>query len=135
MRLISLIIAALLAVAAGILVIPVAQAVVSGDRILLSSVVSGQALERHVQADDEHGVRPPAHDHVLAKKDCGDPASGAHHGSEADCWGTSACHAVQALAAPMLHAHYASATVLALIRDDQVGSVVPGGLDRPPRTT
>jgi hypothetical protein len=135
LRLISLIIAALLAVTAGIVVISAPQAVVSGDRTLLPSVVGGQVHGSHTNADSEHGVRPPAHDHIFAKKDCGDPASEGHHGSEADCWGTSACHAVQALAAPMLHAPYASATVLALIRDNQVGSVVPGGLDRPPRTT
>jgi hypothetical protein len=45
-----------------------------------------------------------------------------------------ACHAVQALAAPILHVPYASAVAIAALGDQQVEGIIPGGLDRPPRT-
>ncbi|MFC4173272.1 hypothetical protein ACFOYU_14585 [Microvirga sp. GCM10011540] len=136
MRLIGLIIAALLALAAGILVMSVPQAVASGGRILLSSAVDGHVhgSDVHVDADHEHGVQAPAHDHASAPKDCGDPASGTHGKAGADCCGMGACHAVQALAAPMLHTPCTSAAAIALTRDDQVAGVAPDSLDRPPRT-
>lgn len=136
MRLIGLIIAALLAVAAGVLVISAPQAVASGGRILLSSAMDQHTDVGHVHADTahEHGVSSPVHDHASAKKDCGDPASGNHGGAGADCCNMGACHAVQALAAPMLHGPCASAAGIVLTGDEQVAGITLGGLDRPPRT-
>lgn len=134
MRLMGLIIAALLAVTAGILVISTPHAAASGERLVAAATVLGHdhAAHSHEGAVD---VEPAsAHDHASAQEDCGDPASGAHHGSGADCCNMGACHAVQALAAPMLHAPYASAITIAARGDEQVEGVVPGGLDRPPRT-
>jgi hypothetical protein len=134
LRLIGLIIAALLAVAAGVLVISAPQAVASGSRILLSSAVGGQAHGSHVHADADHEHGVQSHDHASARKDCGDPASGTHGGAGADCCNMGACHAVQALAAPMLHTPCTSAAVIAFTGDEQVAGITPGGLDRPPRT-
>jgi hypothetical protein len=131
LRLMSLIIAVLLAVTAGILVISTPHAAATGDRLTLASV-----LRDHVHADTTHAddVQSPEHDHASTGKDCGDPASGSHGTGGMACCGMGACHAVQALAAPMLHSPFASAIVLAVASDEQVRSLVPGGLDKPPRT-
>jgi hypothetical protein len=134
LRLMGLIIAVLLAVTAGILVISTPHAAASGDQLAVAATVPGHDAAAHSHGDTVDVEHASAHDHASAQKDCGDPASGAHSGSGADCCGMGACHAVQALAAPMLHTPYASAVALAVAGDDQVGSIVPGGLDRPPRT-
>jgi hypothetical protein len=130
----GLIIAVLLAVTAGILVISTPHAAASGERLPLAATVLGHdhAAHSHEGAVD---VEPePAHDHASARNDCGDPASGDHGAGGADCCNMGACHAVQALATPMLHVSYASAVTIAARGDEQVEGVVPGGLDRPPRT-
>ncbi|MGF9760115.1 hypothetical protein AAII07_33465 [Microvirga sp. 0TCS3.31] len=134
LRLMGLIIAVLLAVTAGILVISTPHAAASGARLAVAVADVGHDHAAHSHGDTVDVGHSSAHDHASARKDCGDPASGAHDGSGADCCGMGACHAVQALAAPMLHTPCTSAAVLAVVRDDQVESFVPGGLDRPPRT-
>ncbi|PVE25706.1 hypothetical protein DC522_05170 [Microvirga sp. KLBC 81] len=132
----GLIIAVLLAVTAGILVISTPHAATTGDELALAPAFEEHAREGYMHPDSAHGhnVQSPGHDHASAEEDCGDPASGTHGKGGMDCCGTGACHAVQALAAPMLHAPCASAVVLALFGDEQVESLVPEGLDRPPRT-
>ena len=132
----GLIIAVLLAVTAGILVISAPDAAAMGDRLTLASVPREHVHEDHVHADTAHthDVQSSRHDHAFAGVGCGDPASGSHGTGGMDCCGMGACHAVQALAAPMLHSPCASAVVLAVAGDEQVRSLVPGGLDRPPRT-
>jgi hypothetical protein len=130
----GLIIAVLLAVTAGILVVSAPDAAAMDDRLTLASVFGEHVHEDHADMAHAHDVQSPGHDHASAGKDCGDPASGSHGGGGMDCCGMGACHAVQALAAPMLHVPCASAIALAVAGDEQVESVVPGGPDRPPRT-
>ena len=45
-----------------------------------------------------------------------------------------ACHAVQAVTALALHSPNILAAPIAVVGDKQVKGIVPGGLDRPPRT-
>ncbi|MFC4171584.1 hypothetical protein ACFOYU_05875 [Microvirga sp. GCM10011540] len=137
MRLIGLIIAALLVVAAGVLVISAPQAVASGGQIiqLFATDTDAHGSQVHAEMDHAHGVRSAALDHhASTQEDCGDPASGNHGRAGADCCGMGACHAVQALAAPTLHSPSTSAAIIVLVGDEQVAGITPGGLDRPPRT-
>jgi hypothetical protein len=134
LRLVGLIIAVLLAVTAGILVISTPHAAASGERLASAATVLG-----HDHAAHSHGgavdVQPAsAHDHASARNDCDDPTSGDHGSGGTDCCNMGACHAVQALAAPVLHVPCASTAVLAVVGDQQVEGIIPGGLDRPPRT-
>ncbi|MBJ6127759.1 hypothetical protein [Microvirga splendida] len=134
LRLMGLIIAVLLAVTAGILVISTPHAAASGEHPASAATILG-----HDHATHSHGgvadVEPAsAHYHASARNDCGDPASGDHGSGGTDCCTMGACHAVQALTAPVLHMPCASAAVLAVVGDQQVEGVIPGGLDRPPRT-
>jgi hypothetical protein len=125
----GLIIAVLLAVTAGILVISTPHAAATGNRLALAAI-DGHA---HGHASTGHEDRSSVHDHVSAQEDCGDPASGTHSGG-AHCCGMSACHAVQAIATPVLHSPCTSAVVITVQGDEQVDGVIPGSLDRPPRT-
>jgi hypothetical protein len=130
----GLIIAVLLAVTAGILVISSPHAAASGERPVSASAILGHDHGAHAHEGTVDVEQSSGHDHASAQEDCGDPASGAHRGSGADCCNMGACHAVQALAAPMLHVPYASAVAIVERGDEQVEGVVPGGLERPPRT-
>lgn len=134
LRLMGLIIAVLLAVTAGILVISTPHAAASGERPVSAATSLGHDHVAHGHEGTVDVEHSSGHDHASAQEDCGDPASGAHRGSGADCCNMGTCHAVQALAAPMLHTPYASAAAIAALGDEQVEGVVPGGLDRPPRT-
>ena len=134
LRLMGLIIAVLLAVTAGILVISTPHAVGSGDRLAVAVTVLKHNHAAHSHGDVVDAVPASAHDHASAQEDCGDPVPGAHRGSGTDCCNMGACHAVQALAAPILHSPCVSAVVLSMVGDKQVEGVVPSGLDRPPRT-
>jgi len=129
------IISVLLAVTAGILVISTPHAAASGNRLVSAATVLGHDHGAHAHESTADVVEHSSgHDHASAQQDCGDPASGAHRGSGTDCCNMGACHAVQALAAPMLHSPYASAVAIAVLGDEQVDGFVPGGLERPPRT-
>jgi hypothetical protein len=132
----GLIIAVLLAVTAGIFVLSAPDPAATGDRLTLASAFGEHVHADHVHADTANAddLQSPGHDHASAGKDCGDPASGSHGTGGMACCGMGACHAVQSLAAPMLHSPFASAIVLAVASDEQVRSLVPGGLDKPPRT-
>jgi hypothetical protein len=130
----GLIIAVLLAVTAGILVISTPHAPASGERPALTANVPGHDHAAHAHEGAADVEPASAHGHASARNDCGDPASGDHGNGGTDCCNMGACHAVQALATPMLHVPYASAITIAARGDEQVEGVVPGGLDRPPRT-
>lgn len=64
---------------------------------------------------------------------CGEHAGGSHGQGDACCGGVS-CHSVQASAAPDVSSPVASAIPLVILGDEQVAGIVPGRLDRPPRT-
>lgn len=130
----GLIIAVLLAVTAGILVISTPHAAASGERLAEAVTVPAHDHAAHSHGDTVDVEDASAHDHASAQGECGDPASGAHGGTGADCCSMGACHAVQALAAPMIHMPCASAVVLAVAGDEQVEGIAPGGFDKPPRT-
>ena len=134
MRLMGLIIAVLLAVTVGILVISTPHAAASGERLALAATVLGHDHATHSHEVALDVVQLSAHDHASARNGCGDPASGDHGGGGTDCCNMGACHAVQALTAPVLHMPCASAITIAALGDEQVEGVVPGGLERPPRT-
>lgn len=130
----GLIIAVLLAVTAGILVISTPHGAAMGDQLGIAVTIPGHDHAAHSHdgtVDVEHSS---GHAHASARNDCGDPASGDHGSGGTDCCTMGACHAVQALAAPMLHTPCVSAVVLSVVGDEQVDGVVLGGLDRPPRT-
>ena len=134
LRLMGFIIAVLLAVTAGILVIPAPHAAASGERLAPAATVLGHDHAAHsheATVDVEHSS---GHDHASARNDCGDPASDHHGSGGTDCCNMGACHAVQALVAPVLHMPCASAAVRAVVGDQQVEGIIPGGLDKPPRT-
>ena len=134
MRLMGLIIAVLLAVTAGILVISAPHAAASGAQPALATAVGEHVHGAHSHEDTVHDAHASVEDLAEVRNDCGDPAS-QHHGSGgSDCCNMGACHAVQALAAPMLQTPYASAAAIAALGDEQVEGVIPSGLDRPPRT-
>ena len=134
LRLMGLIIAVLLAVTAGILVISTPHAATSGERPVPAATVLGNDHATHSHEGALDVEQSSAHDHASARNDCGDPASDHHGTGGTDCCNMGACHAVQALAAPMLHVPYASTITIAARGDEQVEGVVPGGLERPPRT-
>jgi hypothetical protein len=128
------IIAVLLAVTAGILVISAPHAAASGGQPALATAVGEHVHEAHSHQDMVHEDHSSVQDLAEVRNDCGDPAS-QHHGSGGvDCCNMGACHAFQALAAPMLQTPYASAAAIAALGDEQVEGIVPGGLERPPRT-
>jgi hypothetical protein len=134
LRLMGLIIAVLLAVTAGIFVISAPHAAASGGQLALATVVGEHVHGTHSHEGTVHDDHSSVQDLAEVRNDCGDPAS-EHHGSGgADCCTMGACHAVQAIAAPMLQMPYASAAAIAAVGDEQVEGVVPGGLERPPRT-
>jgi hypothetical protein len=134
LRLVGLIIAVLLAVTAGILVISAPHAAASGVQLALATAVGEHVDGTHSHEGTVHDDHSSVQDLAEVRNDCGDPAS-QHHGSGGtDCCNMGACHAFQALAAPILQTPYASAAVIAALGDEQVDGVVPGGLERPPRT-
>ena len=130
----GLIIAVLLAVTAGILVISTPHAAASGERLVSAATILGHDHAAHSHGDTVDVEHSSAHNHASAQEDCGDPASDYQGSGGADCCNMGACHAVQALAASMLQMPYASAVAIAALGDEQVDGVVPGGLERPPRT-
>lgn len=134
MRLLGLIIAVLLAVTAGILVIPTPHAAASGERPAPAATVLGHDHAAHSHEATVDVEYSSAHDHASARNDCGDSTSGDHGSGGTDCCNMGACHAVQALVAPVLHTPCASAAVRAVVGDQQVEGIIPGGLDKPPRT-
>lgn len=131
----GLIIAFLLAVTAGILVISTPHEAASGGRLALAATVTGHDHGAHAREGTVDVEPSSTHAHASAQEDCGDPASGSHRGSGADCCTMGACHAVQVLAAPMLHTPPTSSVAIAMFGNEQVDGNIPGGLDKPPRTT
>lgn len=134
LRLMGLIIAVLLAVTAGILVISTPQTAASAAQVALATAVDEHVQGTHSNEGTPHDHQSSAKDLAAVQNDCGDPASGDHGGGGTECCNMGACHAVQAIAAPLLHVPYASAATVAMLGDEQVEGVVPGGLERPPRT-
>ncbi|MFC4172870.1 hypothetical protein ACFOYU_12460 [Microvirga sp. GCM10011540] len=132
MRLMGLIIAVLLAVTAGILSVSTPHAAASGDRVAPAASVDGYGAHDHAGTVHHHAEASPAGDRVSTRGDCGDPSSGTHGGS--DCCSMGACHAVRSLVAPTIQSPCVSAAAIAVIGDEQVEGIVPGGLDRPPRS-
>jgi len=130
----GLIIAVLIAVTAGILVISTPHAAASGERLASAATVLGHDHAAHSHEGEVNVEPASAHDHASARNDCGDPTSGDHGSGGTDCCNMGACHAVQALAAPVLQTPYASAAAIVALGDEQVEGIIPGGLDRPPRT-
>lgn len=128
----GLIIAMLLAITAGIITISMPRAAASEVQTALSASVDGPGDHAHPGADLVHEGQ--SHDHASAQADCDDPVSGSHNGPGGDCCNMGACHAVQILAAPMIHSPFGSAVSITMDGDEQVEGIVPGGLDRPPRT-
>lgn len=131
MRLMGVIIAVLLAAAAGIATIPGPHAAVSGVWSAVSASVEGHGDHVHPDADVSHDNQ--SHEHASARTDCERPISGAPQGT-ADCCAMSACHAIQAFAAPVIHTPFGSAVSVAVEADKQVEEIILGDLDKPPRT-
>jgi len=134
LRLLGLTIVVLLAVTAGILVISTPHASSLGERLASVAILLGHDHAAHSHERAVGSEQASAHDHDSARNDCGDPTSGSHSSGGPDCCNMSACHAVHTLVAPMLHAPCASDVAVPLLCDEQVESIPPGGLDRPPRT-
>lgn len=134
LRLMGLVIAVLLAVTAGILVISTPHAAASDGQAVLAAAVGEHVHGADSHQDTVHEDHSSVQDLAAVQNDCGDPASEHHASRGTDCCTMGACHAVQTLAAPMLHTPYASAAAIAARGDKQVEGVIPGGLERPPRT-
>lgn len=134
MRLTGLIIAALLAIVAGIITISPPHAAAPRGHHAISASVDGQGDHMHASAEMGHGGQSVSHDHASTQTDCDPPVSGSHKGPGTDCCNMGACHAVQVFATPMIHSPFGAAIAIAMEGDEQVEGIVPGGLDRPPRT-
>lgn len=140
----GLIIAVLLALAAGIVAISAPHAAASADGRTVAATLTAHDRAGHDHAAHSHAStaeaeRASAQVHAAshpaaAEEDCSEPASAAHGKAGTECCGTGACHAVQMLVSPKLHTPLVSAVLMTVVRDDQVGSIVVAGLDRPPRT-
>lgn len=128
----GLIIAFLLAITAGISTISTPNVAASEGQTAFSASVDGHGDHAHQGADLVHENQ--SHDHASAQTDCEDPVSGSHNGLGTDCCNMGACHAVQVLAAPMIHSPFGSAVSIAMDGDEQVEGIIPGGFDKPPRT-
>jgi hypothetical protein len=74
------------------------------------------------------------HRDTAAGSDCSDHSGGSHDMSGPACCSMGACHAFEVTVAPDVHSPVTSAVPLAIIGDGQVDGIVPGRLDRPPRT-
>jgi hypothetical protein len=102
------------------------------------SMPRAAALGGHDHAavlEGDHGAAAEAvHHDVSTGDDCLDHSGGSHDGSGLPCCGMGACHAFEMTVAPDVHSPVTSAVPLAIIGDEQVASVTPGRLDRPPRT-
>lgn len=132
MRLTGLIIAVLLAITAGIFTISTPHAAAPRLQTAFFASVDGHGNHTHPGMDLVHESQ--SHDHAAAQADCEDPVSGSHKEPGADCCSMGACHAVQILAAPMLLSPFGSAVSVVIDGGEQVEGIIPGGLDRPPRT-
>lgn len=135
LRLFSLVIAVLLAVIAGLILTPALQATAwrGSDAPIVLENAHGHSSHMHRGTQHGHENTSSSYDRASIAGDCGDPASGIHGGG-ADCCSMGSCHAVQAIAALMLHTPCASTIVMTVLGDEQVEGIAPGGLDRPPRT-
>ena len=91
----------------------------------------GTAVWRGMAATDLSS----AMDHDTAPgSDCSNHPDGSRDKSGPPCCGMGACHAVEMTVAPDVSSPVTAAVPLAIVGDGQVDGVIPGRLDRPPRT-
>ncbi|MBA1158781.1 hypothetical protein [Microvirga mediterraneensis] len=133
MRLTGLIIAALFAIAAGILTISAPHGRAPTGQYAVSTSIDSHG--NHVRASTEmgHGGQSMLHDRASAQADCDPPVSGFQKGTGTECCNMGACHAVQVFAAPVIPLPFGSAVTILMEGDEQVEGTIPGGPDRPPR--
>lgn len=122
MRPMAPIIAVLLAITMAIFPIAMPRAAASADH---RSTVTLDTHHSHGEADVSC---------ARASVTCGDHEGDGHEASGSGCCGMSVCHAFQVSAAPAILCRHVTMTSVTVARDEQVGGVTPGGLDKPPRT-
>lgn len=134
MRLMATIIVALLAITMAVFPISVLPAAApAGHQHAAGTVGHGHGHE-HAGMDGSHRHADVASSGHTALADFG-----GHDGNSDDCTGPvccsmGTCHAIQVSALPGLYSPTASQAAMAVTGDEQVGGIVTGGLDRPPRT-
>jgi hypothetical protein len=132
----SLIMAALLAITMAIVPIATSRAAAPGvlPAVAVSSTSQMPGSHEHAAQGHGHGDASLAHGVAVAQPDCDGHEPASHHADGADCCSMGACHALQVSLIAGVFSPARTATALGAVGDEQVGGIVVGQLDRPPRS-